>query len=107
MLVSFDTEKEDVEQLKRVLEILQQVILSKTGGQGYTLKTIPDQPANAQQNTVNNTPQLPQEHKAPSSIQAQQAQAIFSYANKVDMSKIYQSNAGIQKRREMRYRHNY
>ena len=117
MQISFDTEKEDVEQLKRILEILHNIILSK-GGQSNI---------NAQQNNANvqpsqPTPQItvetvpryqqqqqpqpqPQQQPATSSIQARQAQQIFSYTDKIDMSKIYQSNAGIQKKREERYRH--
>ncbi len=105
MLVSFDTEKEDVEQLKKVLEILQQIIISKTGGQNTAnnpqSQPSPQQPTpNSPQNNVQQQPKL-------TSIQAQQAQAILTAASKIDMSKIYQSNAGIQKRREERYRHHY
>jgi len=109
MLVSFDTEKEDLEQLKKVLEILCNEIVKKNGGQHFTIstggnsqtQTSPQQPIpSSPQNNIQQQPKL-------TSIQAQQAQAILSAASKVDMSKIYQSNAGIQKRREERYRHNY
>jgi hypothetical protein len=128
MQVSFDAEKEELEHLKKVIEILRQIdveelkklleiqqkidveklkkaleIQQQTSGQ-----TITNQPSNVQQPTPscfqNNTQK--QQPKL-TSIQAQQAQAILDAASKVDMSKIYQSNAGIQKRREERYRHHY
>ncbi len=127
MQVSFDAEKEELERLEKVIEILRHIDLEElkklleiqqkidveklkkaleiqqTSGQ-----TITNQPSNVQQPTPscfqNNTQK--QQPKL-TSIQAQQAQAILDAASKVDMSKIYQSNAGIQKRREERYRHNY
>ncbi|MDP2907725.1 MAG: hypothetical protein Q8O03_07325 [Nanoarchaeota archaeon] len=127
MQVSFDAEKEELERLEKVIEILRHIDLEElkklleiqqkidveklkkaleiqqTSGQ-----TITNQPSNVQQPTPscfqNNTQK--QQPKL-TSIQAQQAQAILDAASKVDMSKIYQSNAGIQKRREERYRHHY
>lgn len=128
MQVSFDAEKEELERLEKVIEILRRIdveelkklleiqqkidvekfkkvleIQQQTSGQTTT-----SQPSNVQQPTPscfqNNTQK--QQPKL-TSIQAQQAQAILDQASKLDMSKIYQSNSGIQKRREERYRHHY
>ncbi len=110
MLVSFDTEKEDLEQLKKVLEILCNEIVKKNGGQHFTISTgDSSQTHTSPQQPTTSSPQNNVQQPQPklTSIQAQQAQAILAAASKVDMSKIYQSNAGIQKRREERYRHHY
>jgi len=125
MQVSFNAEKEELERLEKVIEILKHVDLEELKKllelqqeldveklkkaleiQQSNVQTVTAQPSNVQATPIcfqNNTPQQPKL----TSIQAQQAQAILDQASKVDMSKIYQSNAGIQKRREERYRHHY
>lgn len=131
MQVSFDAEKEDLEHLKKVIEILRQIDVEELKklleiqqqiDVEKLKKALETQQQTSGQNTINNQSQ-PSNVQQPTpscfqnntqkqqpkltSIQAQQAQAILDAASKVDMSKIYQSNAGIQKRREERYRHHY
>lgn len=122
MQVSFDAEKEELERLEKVIEILRHIDLEELKklleiqqkidveklkkALEIQQQTGTTQPSNTQATPIcfqNNTPPQPK----PTSIQAQQAQAILEAASKIDMSKVYQSNAGIQKRREERYRHHY